>query len=71
MIAIAMPAGVVPASVATMAPRIVASAGRSWNHNPGFFRGYRYMGATTGARWGLSVVCPPEMLLQVSLERRA
>ena len=51
-IAIVMRAGVVAALVATMATRIAASGGRSWNHIPGFVRGCRYMGAASGAQWG-------------------
>ena len=34
-----MPVGVVPASVVTMAPWMVASSGNSWNHMPGSTRG--------------------------------
>ena len=39
VIAVVLPAKVVPASVPTMAPWIAASEGRSWSHIPGSVRG--------------------------------
>ena len=58
MSAITIPAGVAPTSVATMAPRIIASGGKSWNHMPRSVCGCRYRGAAIGPRWGYSVVLP-------------
>ena len=60
---IVIPAGVVPASVATMPP---PPPPESWpaegGHGTMFssVRGYGYMRAASGARWGWSVSCPPK-----------
>ena len=58
--AIAIHAGVVVASVATMAPLIVASGGNSCNHTPGSVHGCRYMGVAIGVWWGYNVAWTPK-----------
>ena len=52
--AIAMPAGVVPASTATTVPRRVASAGKSWNQIPGSVLGARTSGGSLARPCGRS-----------------
>ena len=65
----AVPSGVVPASVTMMAPLIVTSTGKSWKQTPGFVQGCKYMGAAVRARLGYSVGWT-KVLLQVCPQGR-
>ena len=58
--AMTIPAGVALASVATVAPQMVASGGNSWNHMLGSVQGCIYQGVAVGALWGCSVAFPPK-----------